>query len=292
MRLNENEMNILTFIANSGGVIHPRDISQAFGQRPETASRRITHLTEKGLVEREHGGVVLAKSQPAESFKRLYYAHRASPFQVILAGRRIDLLSTLDNNPKSVEDLAGETGIPIKTVYYYLKDLIRLGIVKKTKNGKGFVYSFNYTLWEELKDFVTSLLESEGKQLIPRAALLIKGYVNSVLFKSLRQLDAVPTSFSAYGQYGIELDLRDYYYTLPKRELPIKDVFVHSLDSAESLSHRLYCILFYLKNKGKLRGIKHPMMKKMRAVLRGEGVKGYPSLEDVKDRAGLYGIEL
>jgi len=92
--------------------------------------------------------------------------------------------------------------------------------------------------------------------------------------------------------YGIELGLRDNYYTLPKRELSIEEVFIHSLDSAEDRSQKLFCILFYLRNRDKLRSVLHPMMKDIEAVLQGEKVKGYPSLEDVEDRTEMYGIEL
>jgi hypothetical protein len=91
---------------------------------------------------------------------------------------------------------------------------------------------------------VTALLEYNAAHLVPREALLIKGYGDSVLFKSIRPQDATPTSFSAYGIYGIELGLRDNYYTLPERELSIKEVFIQSLDSAEDLRQRLFCILF------------------------------------------------
>jgi hypothetical protein len=34
------------------------------------------------------------------------------------------------------------------------------------------------------------------------------------------------------------------------------------------------------------------MVKDIRAVLRGEKVKGYPFLADVEDRTEMYGIEL
>ncbi len=234
----------------------------------------------------------LARSQPAESFKKLYYAHRASPFRAILAYGRADLISKLDQSAKGVEELSLETGIPQKTIYYYLKYLQRLGIVRKSKSGKRGLYSFNFLFWGELKDFVISLQEYQEKRLIPREALLIKSYRDGILFKSISDLDATTTSFSAYGQYGIELALRDNYYILPKRDLSIADVFLHSLDCAEDLAHRLFCILFYLKNKDKLESIKHPMMKEIEAVLQGGMVKGYPTLDDIKDRAELYDIEI
>jgi hypothetical protein len=106
------------------------------------------------------------------------------------------------------------------------------GMISRSKHGKAHLFSFNYIVWPELKEFVTSLQEYQVLRLVPREALLIKSYGDSVLFKSIRPQDATPTSFSAYKDYGIKLGLRDNYYTLPQRELSIQEVFIHSLDSA------------------------------------------------------------
>ena len=81
-------------------------------------------------------------------------------------------------------------------------------------------------------------------RLVPREALLIRSYENSVLFKSLKQQDATPTSFSAYEDYGIKLGLRDHYYTLPKRELSIGEIFIHSLDSAKTTARGSFAYCF------------------------------------------------
>ena len=144
-----------------------------------------------------------------------------------------------------------------------------MGIVSRSKQGKAYLFSFNYIIWPELKDFVTALLEYRVLRLVPREALLIKSYDDNVIFKSLRPQDATFTSFSAYEDYGILLGLRDNYYTLPKRELSIQDIFVHSLDSAWESSQKLFCVLFYLKNRDRLERIDHPMMKDLKAVLQG-----------------------
>jgi len=161
----------------------------------------------------------------------------------------VELLSRLNGQPNSLEALAGETGISSNTVYYYLQGFLRLGVVSRSKQSKAYLYSFNYIVWKELKDFVTVLLEFQALRLVPRDALLIRSYEDSVLFKSLRPQNATPTSFSAYGEQGIELGLLDNYYTLPKRELSIEDIFIHSLDSAEDYRQRLFCILFYMKEQ-------------------------------------------
>ena len=232
----------------------------------------------------------MAGTPPAETFKRLYYSHRASPLSEILSGRRVELLSRLDSQPKSLETLAGVTGISNDTVYYYLQGLRPLGIVSRSMQGKAYLYSFNYVIWPELMDFVTALREFQVLRLVPREALLIKSYENSVLFKSLKQQDATLTSFSAYAEFGIKLGLRDHYYTLPKRELSIGEIFIHSLDSAEDYRQRLFCVLFYLKNRDGLKDARHPMIESIRAVLRGEHIKGYPTKDDIEEQAELYGI--
>jgi len=272
--------------------MNPRALQAELRLRRETISRLITHLVEKGMVERHGREASLAGTPPAEAFKRLYFSHRASPLHRVLSLGRVELLSRLDQTPKSLDALAAETGIPSDTLYVYLKGFLRIGVVSRTRQGKAYLYSFNFKLWPQLKDFVTSLQEYQVLRLVPREALLIKSYTDSVLFKSIRPQDATFTSFSAYEDYGIELLLRDNYFTLPKRELSIQEVFIHSLDSAWELSQKLFCVLFYLKNRDKLEAIDHPMMANIKAVLQGEIIKGYPTLEDIEDRTDLYDIKL
>jgi predicted transcriptional regulator len=291
MRFGESEVKALVLVAGSKQPLHPADLTHAINLRPESISRLITALANKGLLERDGKEIASARTPLAEAFKKLYFAHRASPFSLLLADRRVDLLYRIENVERSSEVLEKETGIPIKTIYRYLKDFLHLGVVKRTKKGKIYLFSFNYVLWPELKNFVVNLLEYEVLRLVPREGLLIKSYGDNALFKSLRQQDATPTSFSAYREHGILLGLRDNYYTLPKRRLSIMEIFLHSLDSAENVSQRTYCILFYLKNRVELQGVQHPMMKDIIAVLRGERVKGYPALEEINEQAELYGIE-
>jgi predicted transcriptional regulator len=291
MHLSQNDIRVLVLIAGSEEPVNPSTLRKELGLQRETISRLITHLVEKGLAERRGREVVLAGTPPAEAFKKLYFSHRASPLHKILSPRRVELLAKLDRTPRSLEALVMETGIPSDTLYGYLKGFLWVGIVSRSKHGKAYLYSFNYIFWPELKDFVTSLQEFQVLRLVPREALLIKCYGTSVLFKSLRPQDATFTSFSAYEDYGIELGLRDNYYTLPKRELSIQEVFIHSLDCAWEFSQKLFCVLFYLKNRDKLEAIDHPMMKDLKAVLQGERIKGYPTLEDIEDRTDLYDIQ-
>jgi hypothetical protein len=292
MPSSQNDIRALVLITGAKEPMNPRTLQAELGLRRETVSRLITHLVRMGLAERRGHEVVLAGTPPAEAFKRLYFSHRASPLHKILSLRRVELLARLDRTPRSLETLALETGIPSDTLYGYLKGFLWVGIVSRSRQRKAYLFSFNYIIWPELKDFVTSLQEYQVLRLVPREALLIKSYGDNVIFKSLRPQNATFTSFSAYEDYGILLGLRDYYYTLPKRELSIQDVFIHSLDSAGELQQKLFCVLFYLKNSDKLEAIDHPMMKDLKAVLQGERIKGYPTQEDIEDRTDLYDIQL
>lgn len=291
MRLSESEIEVLVLVAGAEQALHPANLSTALSLRLETQSRIVTRLVNKGLLEREDKEIALARTPAAEAFKGLYFSHRASPFSLLLADRRTDLLYWMKNEQRVVA-LEKETGIPKKTIYRYLKGLLRLGAVKRTKKDSVYLYSLNRILWPEIEKFVAALREYQALSFVPREALLIKSYNDSVLFKSIRVQDATATSFSAYADYGIELGLRDNYYTLPKRELSIQEIFIHSLDSAGELSGKLYCILFYLKDREKLGATEHPMIKDLKAVLQGERINGYPTLEDIEERADLYDIRL
>ena len=133
MWLSESEIETLVLIAGAERAVYPADLSLALNLRPETLSRIVTRLANKGLLERKDGEIALARTPAAESFKRLYFAHRASPFSLLFADRRIDLLSRIKSEQKSVQVLEEETAIPKKTIYRYLKSLLRLGAVKRTK---------------------------------------------------------------------------------------------------------------------------------------------------------------
>jgi hypothetical protein len=72
----------------------------------------------------------------------------------------------------------------IDTVYYYLQGFLNLGVTSRSRESKAYLYSFNYILWKDLMDFVSSLQEYQILAMVPREALLIKSYGDSVLFRA------------------------------------------------------------------------------------------------------------
>lgn len=164
-------------------------------------------------------------------------------------------------------------------------------MVSRTIQGKAYLYSFNFKHWTELKDFVIALQEYQVLHLVPREALLIKSYGDSVIFKSVRAQDATLTSFSVYEDYGILVDLRDYFYTLPKRAVHPGDI--HTLPGLGMGAITKDFLRAILSQKPRQTGgyrPPHDSGHKWSAV--GERIRGYPILEDINERAELYEIEL
>ena len=73
MWLSESEIETLVLIAGAERALHPADLSLALNLRPETLSRIVTGLVNKGLLERKDREIALARTPAAESFKRLYF---------------------------------------------------------------------------------------------------------------------------------------------------------------------------------------------------------------------------
>jgi hypothetical protein len=292
MRLSKNEIKALINLASSTKHFSPKSLSDELGTKSNSIYKIISSLERKGLVQRFDSEISLSITPQSEYFKEFCYAHKTAPLEHIIADRRMELISALDNNFKTVDTLSELTSIPKKTIYFYINYFSKLNIVKIKLIKKINLYSFNYKMWHELKNFADQIAAYEVLHNIPKRAVLIKDYGNNTLFKSTNVLDATPTSFSMYKAFGIELFLRDNFYTLPKRTLSIKEIFIHSLDSADTIAYKTYCILFYLKYNNNLKSVSHPMIKKIKQVLNGNDIKGYPNFDDLIDRAELYDIKL
>lgn len=107
----------------------------------KTISRLLTHLVEQGLAER--GGVKSfllppLRQRPSSGSTSLtgpLPCIRSSPF----AGW--SCLPVWARPPRAWTLLAEKTGIPSDTLYGYLKGFLRLGVIKRTKEGRAYCYS-------------------------------------------------------------------------------------------------------------------------------------------------------
>ena len=85
------------------------------------------------------------------------------------------------------------------------------------------------------------------------------------------------------------------YYHIPKEKLGIKQIFEDSLiilKDDKDYRKILYAILFYIKNKRKLKKVKHELVYKFQLILKGEKIEGFPSLEEIKEKTKQYDIKI
>ena len=73
------------------------------------------------------------------------------------------------------------------------------------------------------------------------------------------------------------------------------EIFMHSLyitQKEKDIRNLTYIGLFYAKYKHELQKIHHPIVDKIKLILKGERLEGYPTLEELRDKAEAYDIRL
>lgn len=192
----------------------------------------------------------------------------------------------------TIDEISQETGFKKTTIYSKLTEARKRSIVKKTKNR----YKLNEKIWNKLIEFLVELnkYESMIDKRIPIGATIYYKKNEEIIFSSKEKIDAKKTAFSAYENYGIKiLTIKNYYY-LPKKELTKEDILKHSLLIAEKekdISKLIFIALFYAKFKHELKN-KHEILVNINAVLAKGKINGYPSYQEIKERAELYDIKL
>lgn len=178
-------------------------------------------------------------------------------------------------------------------IYKKIQHYISLSIVKRQSN----TYQLNTDIWPELTTFFETLniFEQTSDPRIPAASIIYHKTQREIIFSTITKIDAARTAFSAYEQYGLALLLPTTFYYLPKKHLAKKDVFLHSLyviDKEKERRYALYGTLFYAKYRRELITVSHPLLEEIRQVLDGKNVKGFPTYDEVKEKAEAYDIRL
>lgn len=101
MHFNKSEIEALVLVAGSEQSMRPGNLSVALNLDPKTLSRTVTGLVDKGLLEREGKEIRLARTSAAEWFKKLYFAHRASPLSLLIDNRKVDVLFCIIRGEKA-----------------------------------------------------------------------------------------------------------------------------------------------------------------------------------------------
>jgi predicted transcriptional regulator len=276
MQLNKTELEILVNYVNS-----ITQLAKALNKSKSQISRSLNSLEKKGFIENKQLQRLPYISLLLQALKN------NSQLTNIIHDSSFEILLEL-NTPKSIKDLSKR--FKTITIYKTLQKFKKYNLVKKTNN----LYSFNSTIWPDLSEFINSYQEY-SKNIDSRVPLDSKIYYKTekeILFSNSNELDAKKTAFSAYD---FKLLLTKNYYFLPNKKLSLKQIFQHSLlimEQEYDYKYFIFLILFYLKHKKEINHLKSPTLELIKDILNKKIIKGYPTYDEIKERAQVYDIKI
>ncbi len=285
MQLTITELKLISKIANGDKNI--LSLASALKLSKSQTYRCIQNLKKKEILQDNY--------QPTKK------THINSLFQLLakfqnvatpLSGTGIKIFSSI-LEPKKVKEIEKETNLHKTTILKKINQGRKMSLVI-IKNNK---YQLNINLWTDAKDFFSELKKYEEliDDRIPLTSKIYFKNESEILFSNKEEVDAKLTGFSAYSNCGIKIYLSTNYYFLPKKSLTKKEIFLHSLlitEKENNIQNLILITLFYLKYKKELKTIKHELIDNLKNVLKGENIKNYPSLQEIKDRAEMYDLEV
>ncbi|MFH1432937.1 MAG: helix-turn-helix domain-containing protein [archaeon] len=298
MKLTKTQLDILHIVYTRGSLTSKEAALQLNNSHPY-ASKLISDLKEKGFLKKVGIKYLISDNIYAYALRNLILEYPKTDFKQILADSRLDvLLHLLDK--RSMNRIESLSGLSKPLIYIYLKDFLRYGIIIK----EGRYYRLNKSLWPQLIDFLESYSRYKGVVGYNLPPVYREIYRSKTLMMlevprdlKVDEKTASLTAFSQFHKYGIALRLTYNYYSIPKENLNINDIFAHSILCSSDMRKKMFTILFYLKNKGSL-DIEYIDRKyrlegyisKIRAIIGGETLKDYPAPEEIKQKAKLYDI--
>ncbi|MFH1072599.1 MAG: hypothetical protein V1743_04180 [Nanoarchaeota archaeon] len=207
-----------------------------------------------------------------------------------LSGCGIAVFSAI-REPKSIKEIARTAGVTQSMAYHKLQIGKNMSLI--TMRNKNYV--LNGRIWPKAKEFLEELkLHQEAADpRAPSGAVIYFKNEKEIVFSFEGECDATPTAFSAFKLFGILLRTPFQYYYLPKRALSKQEVFRHALHVTEKelrVSNIIYIALFSIKHH--LKGFQSSILENISRIMNGERITGYPTLEEIKEKAELYDIRL
>lgn len=265
-------------------------IAKALNMSSSQAYRIARKLSGKGILNMKKG--VLQPEPKTHVSLMLNILSSAPKLAVPLSGTGLNIYASL-LEPKTVKDVERVTGLHKTTVLKKINQGRKMSLLI-IENKK---YRVNEKVWHNVRDCLLEMRKFDEcvDSRIPVNSVIYFKNDKEILFSSREETDAEKTAFSAYGKYGITiLGITNYYY-LPKKRLSRKDVFMHSLYAAEKendIRSLIFVALFMAKYRKNLSGIQHPIVRNLTKVFAGENISGYPSLDEIRDRAKVYDIRV
>lgn len=272
------------------GNTHLQGIAEKLHVSTSQVYRVAQKLNQKGILALQKGALMPERKTHVNLL--LNVLSTAEQLSTPLSGTGWQIYSTVIE-PKTLSQLEKETGLHRMTLIKKLNQGMRISLLLKENR----TYRVNEKLWSNVRECLIEFKKYEKSidSRVPVNAVIYFKNEKEIVFSSEEKLDATFTAFSAYEEHGIKILNITYYYYLPKKKLTMEEVFRHSLDVTETtgeIRHIIFVALFFLKHRKKLSKIQHPILEKIKRTLNGEKLGGFPSLQEIKDRAAVYDIEV
>jgi len=270
-------------------------LAEALDKSEKHIYRIVQKLEEKDLVSLSSGEIVPRKNT---LMVRLTIILDSYPNLIpVLTDSGIPILVSL-LEAKNVEKIIEDAGVKKSTVYALLKKALRISLVTRDREQ----YVFNEKIWGDVADLLREIRDIETL-LDPRVPYNSEIYYRNkdeVIYSNKYGGDpGEKTGFSVFEKEGIKLLLPTTYYYYsdkePEKELTKEDIFRHALYAAEketSVRHLIFLALFYCKFEEELKDVRHNIVGNLNLVFQGKRIKGYPTFEEIKEKADIYGIEI
>ena len=288
MMFSKTELEVVSQIGNGNKEVS--EIARALDISSSQIYRICKKLNQKGIIILKDGVLKPEmKTHVSMLLKIMSYAvNLATP----LSGTGIKTyLSLLEK--KTVKDVEKETGLHKTTILKKIKQGRRMSLLIVQNR----TYRVNEKLWQDVREYLTELRKYEEfiDTRVPVNSIIYFKNEKEILFSNKGEINAEKTAFSVYENYGIKLFGITYYYYLPKKNLSKKEVFIHSLYVAEKdkdIRTLIIVALFLAKYKKELSKIQNHIVTNLLKVFAGEKIQGYPTINEIKDRAEVYNIEV
>lgn len=285
MRLTKTQLRIIQLITKGTNTVS--ELALSLNKSKSQVYRSINNLKDKGIIINDKRKIELTSKFHVHLLSTNLIKH--PNLTESLTNHSIEILQELIE-PKTVDEIIKKVKLKPAMVYNIVRKLFKISILVRDKKR----YSLNPKLWDSLKEFIIESKkydETIDSRVRTSSTIYFKNN-KEIVFSSTKEEDAIATGFSAYADYGIKILTTKNYYTLPKRKLSLKKVFEHSLficKKEKSTRLLTFATLFYLKHKP---SVSDEIVTKIKNVLKGEKITGYPGLEEIKEKAEQYGVKL
>ncbi len=275
------------------GCDSPERLSSELEISRSQAYRVIKGLLEKDIISNVRGRPEIRKNPLASLLAKVLPEN--PKLSGVLYGKGTVLLSCLID-ARNVSDLEKASGIGKVYIYKILSKFRKFSIVTEEKGG----YVLNSSLWPDLSE-LAKVLDYNTRYTdarVPSGSDIYYKTNDEILFSSRKEIDASPAAFSEFDKFGINiLGEKNYYYLpkIPEESMNKKKVFLDSLMICEKeggVRNILFVALFYLKYRNDLKDAISPVLENIKAVIEGKRIRGYPSVDEIKEKAEVYDIKI